>query len=180
MDPGWAAMLGALVGATATTCAGVLTWWSLRWQQHVQVQAERDRWLREKQHAAYGDFLDATQGAVDGLESVGRGLTAATPDVPDLYNWLGEEVIPHVISARRRLASVQIDGPASAEVAARKLHGSVNECMMTAMQGLHALANDAESARFPELRDRFNETLRVVHSRLRDFTQVARAVIQET
>lgn len=180
MDPGWSAMLGALVGATATSGAGLLTWWSLRWQQHVQVQAEQHRWLREKQHAAYSDFLDATQGAVDGLESVGRGLSAATPDVADLYNWLGEEVIPHVISARRRLSSVQIDGPASAEVAARKLHRSVNDCMRTAMQGLHALADDAESAQLPELRDRFDETLRVVHSRLRDFTQVARTVIQES
>jgi hypothetical protein len=172
-------MMGALVGAIATSSAGVLTWWSLRWQQRVQVQAERERWLREKQRATYSDFLDATQGAVDGLESVGRGLSAATPDVTGLYEHLGDEVIPHVISARRRLASVQIDGPASAEAAARKLHRSVNYCMMAAMQGLHALANDEENACFSEeLRNTFDETLRGVHSNLRDFTQVARTVIQ--
>ncbi len=179
MDPGWAAMMGALVGAIATSSAGVLTWWSLRWQQRVQVQAERERWLREKQRATYSDFLDVTQGAIDGLESVGRGLGAATPDVSELYECLGDEVIPHVISARRRLASVQIDGPAAAEVAARKLHRSVNTCMMAAMQGLRALANgEGNGGLSGELADTFDETLRVVHSHLRDFTQAARTVIQ--
>ncbi|MDF2271012.1 hypothetical protein P2Q00_37140 [Streptomyces coacervatus] len=171
-------MLGALVGAVATGCAGVLTWWSLRWQQSAYVQAERDKWLREKQRATYADFLDAIQGAVDGLESAGRGLSAPTPDVSSLYSWLGEEVVTHVVSARRRLASVQIDGPASAEVAADELYRSVNTCMVVAMQWRQGLADDADGERLAELEVGFDETLQIVHGRLRNFTQVARDVVQ--
>lgn len=74
MDPGAAAVLGAVVGVVGTASTALMTVRGLRWQTRQQHQFAVDQWRRSVRRDTYAQFLNREQAwsraALDAINTV--------------------------------------------------------------------------------------------------------------
>ncbi|MEV5596007.1 hypothetical protein [Streptomyces sp. NPDC052496] len=129
MDAGWAAVLGAVAGALATTGAALVTGWASREQARIAARAEHVRQRREPRREIYHGFLAVTsevrEVVLGRCFDTARGLTHQGQDV---RNWLASSTA----AVREHWLRVMLVGPEEVGAPASEVAGACREAARAA------------------------------------------------
>ncbi|MGW1215694.1 hypothetical protein ACWD5F_39290 [Streptomyces sp. NPDC002499] len=107
VDAGFAAVLGALAGAAATTGAGLVTGWAARQQTRTTARVEHRKLLMEPRRQAYRQFIAAAMAFLEHHELV---ITTRRVDAA-----FADEAARLAEAVKEGWVSVALAGPKDAE-----------------------------------------------------------------
>ncbi|WP_146207027.1 hypothetical protein [Streptomyces tirandamycinicus] len=149
MDAGWAAVLGATVGAMGTGGAAVTAALLARSQVRIQVRAEHQRALRDPRKSAYVTFAELWKSRHDLVARawIELCLAADNPGSSEFANMiemvsqLREEALAASVSLDHAQAVVYVEGPRDVTSASIEATGALLDLLAALHEAFVAVQN---------------------------------------